>query len=280
MIKKNICIKNYQNRINNNFYGYITGLTVDGNIDYYSGQTESDSFVDYIPILITQIIDDIGYYSSVVQEWTIRTYYYDGDYTIYNNNSYRCISGHTSGLVFEDNNWIKTPTGETSGSTVTFTGDTRIDQFRRYGKTDIDDDLYNSNENTGFTKSIYTSDGMIKQLVSQKDNPDGLSYQPLYDYKIWVSGDTGTTINYSDIGDGKSVISYMTSGSTTENTLDVPSAKLDYLIGVIESPKIDIDVFIDRGNNSSFDRHIKLGDLNSLNDLEMYGNGFYKIKED
>jgi hypothetical protein len=67
---------------------------------------------------------------------------------------------------------------------------------------------------------------------------------------------------------------------TTENAIDVPSVKLYYLIGVINPPKINIDVFIDRGSNLSFDRHVKLGEIKSLNDLESYGNGYYKIKED
>ena len=55
--------------------------------------------------------------------------------------------------------------------------------------------------------------------------------------------------------------------------------KLDYLIGVVDRPKIEMDVFIDRGVNSSFEQHMRLGDINSLTDLEKYGNGYFKIKE-
>lgn len=280
MIKKIICLKNYQDRSNAATYNYITGLTINGDLDYYTGQTDSDSYVGYITISLTQAIDDLGYCTPIIDEWEQNKNYNSGTTIYYNESSYLCLLDHTSGLEFDENYWMITPTGNTTGYTVTLTGETKIDQFRRYGKTDLDPDLYNDVNNTGFTNSIYTSDGIFKQLVGKKENPDGLSYQPLYDYRTWVSGKTGTTINYSDIGDGNTIITYETSGLTHENSLESQCVKIDYLIGIIDKPKIDIDVFIDRGSNLSFDRHLKLGDLNSLNDIELYGNGYYIIKED
>lgn len=233
-----------------------------------------------IPMLLTQNIDDIGFYTALDTSWVKNTIYYSGETIVYNDNSYICTSGHTSGNYFDEIYWKATPIGETTGYTVTYTGETQINQFRRYGKKDNDYDLYNPLSNTGFTQQITTSNGMIMQLIGERLKENGLDYQNLYDYKFWVSGKTGTTINYSDIDSNFSKISYNTSGLTTENAIDVPSVKLDYLIGVINPPKINIDVFIDRGSNLSFDRHIKLGEIKSLNDLESYGNGYYKIKED
>ena len=49
---------------------------------------------------------------------------------------------------------------------------------------------------------------------------------------------------------------------------------------LIERMQKAMDVFIDRGVNSSFEQHMRLGDINSLTDLEKYGNGYFKIKED
>lgn len=257
----------------------INDDNVNSSIVYYTGQT-TNAYLVKLPILLTQNIDDIGFYTALDILWAKNTVYYSGETVVYENNSYICESGHTSGNYFDENYWKITPIGETTGYTVTYTGETQINQFRRYGKKDTDVDLYNPTSNSGFTQQITTSNGMIMQLIGERMKENGFDYQNLYDYKFWVSGNTGTTITYSDIDAISSKISYETKGLTTGNTIDVPSVKLDYLIGVVNPPKINIDVFIDRGSNASFDRHIKLGEIKSLNDLESYSNGYYKIKED
>lgn len=324
MIKKNICIKNFKCiSETGETYNSVTGITSNGIVDYYTGQTNSLAFIISFPVLFTQVIDDIGFYNQGVSEWKRNTYYYPGEYVLYGDDSYLCRLPHDSGIEFSYSNWKITPNNEWrsgvlyypgdytyyygSGFTcntkhisttpnsqywtyegsdtflnynVTITGESKIEEFRRYGKIDNDPDLYNPTWNTGFTQEIHASNGIVKQITGMTSNPDGLSYQKLYNYNIWNDNDLKTKINYSDTGNGLSIISYNTSGLTSENSINVPSIKLDYLIGLVDAPKINVDVFIDRGSNSSFDRHIKLGDINSLDDLERYGNGYYKIKED
>ena len=262
-----------------NTWGSIRGITTDMNIEYYTGQTNSSAYIASIPILLTSTIDDIGFYTPAISNWISKTIYIIGNTVIYNDNSYSCISGHTSGALFNILYWKPTPENQTSGHTVTFTGETKINQFRRYGKTDSDSDLYNPTWNTQFSQVIVDPNGMVRVITDEREKVDGLNKQNLYDYKTYVSGNTSTTINYSDIDSSKSKISYQSYGLTNYNSIEAPKIKLDYLIGVINEPKINIDVFIDRGNNSSFDRHIKLGDIKSLDDLESYGNGYFKIKE-
>ena len=293
MIKRTLCIRDYKSfsltggtidsitgLISSGItWGSIYGITSGGTIEYYTGQTNSYAHIATIPILLTNTIDDIGFYNPIIDNWASKTLYNSGNTVMYGDNSYLCVSGHTSLVSFNPSYWELTPTNHTTGYTITFTGDTKINQFRRYGKNDLDSDLYNPNWNTGFTQIITDSNGTVRAITKEREKINGLNRQNLYDYNISVSGNTGATISYSDINDTQSEISYQSYGLTNENAIEAQRVKLDYLIGVINKPKINIDVFIDRGSNSSFDRHIKLGDIKSLDDLENYGNGYFKIKE-
>lgn len=294
MIKRTICIKNYQNFNSSDTWsghtggfdngelitwGLLTGITINGVVEYYTGQTESDANIAIIPILLISTIDDIGFYTPAAETWEIKTTYTSGNTVFYGENSYMCISNHKSDFTFNSEMWEITPNVISTSHIVTYTGETRINEFRRYGKTDIDRYLYNPDWNTGFTQAITTSIGNVRQITNQRVKNKGTDNQDLYDYKIWPANNTGATINYSDINLSSSIISYQSSGLTSLNSISAPRIKLDYLIGAISEPKISIDVFIDRGDNSSYDRHMKLGDVNSLIDLESYGNGYFKIKE-
>ena len=57
-----------------------------------------------------------------------------------------------------------------------------------------------------------------------------------------------------------------------------PLIKEDYLMGITMNPVTDIDVEIDRGNAAAFERHFRLSECNTLQDLEENGNGFYTIE--
>lgn len=279
MIKKVINIKRHISfNTTGDTWGCVYGINSSGETEYYTGQTTSDSYIGSIPILLISNIDDIGFYNHVADEWQVGIYYNSGNTVYYAENTYICLIPHISNTSFNNTYWHVTPNNNTSEHIVTYTGETRINEFRRYGKTSDDYDLYNPDWNSGFTYTIKTSNGVTMKIVNERDKINGIDKQNLYDYKIWVNNNTGNTLNYSDVNNTQSIISYTTSGLTSENSISGPKIKLDYLIGVINEPKINIDVFIDRGSNASFDRHIKLGDVKSLNDLENYGNGYFKIK--
>lgn len=59
-----------------------------------------------------------------------------------------------------------------------------------------------------------------------------------------------------------------------------PVFKEEYLMGVSSVENIDANIYIDRGINAAFEKHLKLGEVKSLDDLIQYGNGYYKIMED
>lgn len=64
------------------------------------------------------------------------------------------------------------------------------------------------------------------------------------------------------------------------NNLQVfPTYREEYRFGVSSIENVDSDIYIDRGINAAFEKHLKLGEVTSLEALEQYGNGYFKIME-
>ena len=86
-------------------------------------------------------------------------------------------------------------------------------------------------------------------------------------------------VDYYDYPNGKTVY-FMESNGLTEEMLDVqPITKEEVLFGVVSSPEIQSQIFIDRGKNSAFEKLQRLGEVDNMGDLVSYGYGFFKIKE-
>lgn len=55
--------------------------------------------------------------------------------------------------------------------------------------------------------------------------------------------------------------------------------RTDSYIGITYEPKKDVDVYISRGNAAAMEKHIKLGEVKTLDDMLSYGNGsFFTIE--
>ena len=57
----------------------------------------------------------------------------------------------------------------------------------------------------------------------------------------------------------------------------VAISRLPFYEDISYTPTEKIDVFIDRGSTSVFDRHIRLSEIKTLNDMLEYSNGSYFI---
>ena len=49
------------------------------------------------------------------------------------------------------------------------------------------------------------------------------------------------------------------------------------MLGISSLENIDSDIYIERGINAAFERHLKLGEVTSLEALEQYSNGYFTI---
>lgn len=64
----------------------------------------------------------------------------------------------------------------------------------------------------------------------------------------------------------------------TYNNMQVfPTYREEYMQGIATIPSIDSDIYIDRGINAAFEKHLKLGEVTTLEALENYTNGYYKM---
>lgn len=126
----------------------------------------------------------------------------------------------------------------------------------------------------------------VKEKVEYKMNDNGLSY-PIYVYKL-VQGESMTSrlkcnscIFYTNTTTKAIDNSYtMYNDMARFNNLDAsPTYQENYNIGVSSIPSIDSDIYIDRGNNAAFEKHLKLGEVMSLEALENYTNGYFKFME-
>ena len=62
-------------------------------------------------------------------------------------------------------------------------------------------------------------------------------------------------------------------------TQTFPVFRQEYKMGTACIQNVDSDIYIDRGINAAFEKHIKLGEVTSMEALEQYTNGYFKIIE-
>lgn len=58
-----------------------------------------------------------------------------------------------------------------------------------------------------------------------------------------------------------------------------PLIREEYKLGLATLESVKNNIYIDRGINPAFEKHLKLGEVTSLEALENYGNGYFKIME-
>ena len=90
-----------------------------------------------------------------------------------------------------------------------------------------------------------------------------------FDINIFSCGTNGDSFSQKYSGDMES-----------HNGMEVyPTFREEYRFGISSLENIDSDIYIDRGINAAFEKHLKLGEVASLEALEQYGNGYFKIME-
>jgi hypothetical protein len=88
-----------------------------------------------------------------------------------------------------------------------------------------------------------------------------------------------TEINGISVNSNYIVGTYSYEFSDELDVLCNPVTKFDYFTGMPYSPTVENDVRINRGNAAAWERHFKLGEVRSLEDMETYANnGFFNLR--
>ena len=111
---------------------------------------------------------------------------------------------------------------------------------------------------------------------------DGVDNVPIWSNYIDFDGAAkefySTRYNLSRTGNTANIVEATTGDIWREDySFDSYLAKEEYLINFSLPPKVDVNVTIDRGGVSAFEKHYKLAECNTMQDLVNYGNNFFNL---
>jgi hypothetical protein len=142
-------------------------------------------------------------------------------------------------------NQLDNSTGLTENTTIKFMGigKSRIEELRKYGQT--------------------TFNGVIT------GNTDG---------SIW-SGYTLDNLYYRDFNDGYTMITGSTSTFTKEEVINRMITRNEHFIGFIDEPTIYSDIFVERGKQGVMEKNLRLGEIDNIGEVGIYGNGYFNVRK-
>lgn len=130
--------------------------------------------------------------------------------------------------------------------------------------------------NTGQTMEIVL-DGYENITIYYNEIDYDFTEQTIYNkhYGLYREGNLADIVQYREGHvwcDDKSN-GYVASAET----INAPIFKEEYLLGISSTFEADVNVTINRGNAAAFERHFKLSECNSMEDLENYGNNIFNL---
>lgn len=137
-------------------------------------------------------------------------------------------------------------TGATEDAPVSFLGigKSRIDEFQLYGS------------------SSYS--GVTEYYTDQGDLVTGYTIDGLY---------------YIDYSDGYTHITGSTASYYQDEIYQGMITRDEHLIGFLDTPQISSDIFVERGKQGVMEKNLRLGEIESTGELDIYGSGFFKIRK-
>ena len=160
-----------------------------------------------------------------------------------------------------------------------------------------------------YLKTDYDLDGNPRRLYSDfefdENSKDGVHFVETYscyddsvaslgtDFEEYVNGDKQVMMTHAYKKFPFITVPVVTAGgfmniegvgvatvSAENNMLHANVVHEDWLCGLYYQPKVKSSISIDRGNGASFERHLRLGEMHTMEDMENYHNGgFYTISE-
>jgi len=105
--------------------------------------------------------------------------------------------------------------------------------------------------------------------VTTGTDSDGLTY----------SGYTIDNLTYRDYDDGHTRITGTTTSFEQEEVFNKMLTRNEHFIGFIDEPSIYSDVFVERGKQGVLEMNLRLGELDNVGEISLYGNGFFNVKK-
>jgi hypothetical protein len=152
----------------------------------------------------------------------------------------------------------KTP----SSLTFVAAGKSRIIEKKLYGGNTYSGVTSTSLPGTTLTCSKYTVDGL-----DYYDCSDGVTYITGKVPNHIINGTTGFT-SYNSSTDF--AVEYVTNKMLTRN---------EHFLGFVSEPQVYSDIFVERGKMGVSEFNLRLGEIDNIGELDIYGNGFFVVKK-
>jgi hypothetical protein len=82
-----------------------------------------------------------------------------------------------------------------------------------------------------------------------------------------------------DFADGYTMITGKTSDFSKEEVINNVITRNEHFIGFIDDPSVYSDIFVERGRQGIMEQNLRLGEIDSILELDVYGNGFFKVRK-
>jgi hypothetical protein len=97
-------------------------------------------------------------------------------------------------------------------------------------------------------------------------------FGPTSGYTYEITGNTINTVPYlTTIGN--------TTQYDTEYVINHMLTRNEHFLGFIDDPTVYSDIFVERGRQGVMEVNLRLGEIDNMSELDVYGNGFFKVKK-
>lgn len=147
--------------------------------------------------------------------------------------------------------------------TITGITDSRLNEVKTYDKNQPYQIGYKGVTNVQYNQ--YNDPEIVEYTIND------INYKTVIGKSLYPKG-----LNTEDISVFKSDTTYSFESDGLDE-YEVNVLKQEAEMGLSEPPKIESDIFIERQEISVFERHLRMGEINSLEQLDEYKNGYYNI---
>ena len=141
-------------------------------------------------------------------------------------------------------------------------GGSKIGELKKYGQTTVSSSMYVTGLFSGSAYTGYTLEtgSIISGSLVTGSIPSG---------SLW----------YMDFADGYTMITGKTSNFTKEEVINNVITRNEHFLGFIDDPSVYSDIFVERGRQGVMEPNLRLGEIDNMSELEVYGNGYFKVRK-
>lgn len=165
----------------------------------------------------------------------------------------------------------------------TFTGATVPAYSNLTGQTQDYLNNLDYTNNTGYTVSGFTYLALGKSRISEKKLYGNNTYSGVTYGTDEIGKFSAYTIDnlfYKDYSDGYTTITGTTSGYTREEVFNKLITRDEHFLGFVDEPAIYSDIFVERKKQSVLENNLRLGEIDSVGELDTYQNEYFIIKKE